>query len=335
MSLMNGHADVMSAYLTNQPYVYRTMGEEVVLFDPVNYGIDFYGDLMFTSEDVIAKDLASVDAFTNASLKGWLYALENPEEIVDLIIQQYNPSLNREMLIQEALQTKRLINSNLIPIGTMFKMRFERISETYKELGMADKGTSLSGLTLDEYEVDSREDLGKWGIIIGIVMLVLSILLMIFYYINRNLNKRVKERTFALKESNKLLESHVENIKEKNEELKLAMLQVNQANQAKSTFLANMSHEIRTPMNGIFGSLQLLEQMPLDSLAQELIESASFSTKNLLVIINDILDFSKIEAGKLNVSHTPFDLFQILSSLQQDVQTIIQKKNINFLVNIS
>lgn len=335
MALMKDHTDVMSAYLTNQPNLYRAMGEEVVIFDPVNYGIDFYGDLIFTSEDEIKNDLASVDAFTQASLKGWLYALDHPEEIADLIIQQYNPGLLRETLLQEAMQTKKLINAHLIPIGTINNIRFERISETYKSLDMAPIGSDLTGLTLDEYRTGTQVFLGKWGIIIGVVIITLFVLLMFFYYLNRKLNDRVKERTSALKDSNKLLEQHVENIKEKNEALKEAMLQVNQASEAKSTFLANMSHEIRTPMNGIFGSLQLLEQMPLDKLAHELIESASFSTKNLLVIINDILDFSKIEAGKLNVSDVPFDLYKVLSSLQQDLQPLVENKDVTFLINVT
>ncbi|WP_341206337.1 ABC transporter substrate-binding protein [uncultured Psychrosphaera sp.] len=335
MALMKDYTDVMSAYLTNQPNLYRAMGEEVVIFDPVNYGIDFYGDLIFTSEEVIKNDLASVDAFTQASLKGWLYAMDHPVEIVDLIIQQYNPSLLRDTLLQEAMQTKKLINAHLIPIGTINNIRFERISETYKSLDMAPIGSELTGLTLDEYRTDTQVFLGKWGIIIGVVIITLFVLLMFFYYLNRKLNERVKERTSALKDSNKLLEQHVENIKQKNEALKSAMLQVNQANEAKSTFLANMSHEIRTPMNGIFGSLQLLEQMPLDKLAHELIESASFSTKNLLVIINDILDFSKIEAGKLNVSDVPFDLYKVLSSLQQDVQPLVENKDVTFLINVT
>ncbi|MFT6529497.1 MAG: signal transduction histidine kinase/BarA-like signal transduction histidine kinase [Psychrosphaera sp.] len=335
MALTKDHTDVMSAYLTNQPNLYRAMGEEVVIFDPVNYGIDFYGDLIFTSEEVIKNDLASVDTFTQASLKGWLYALDHPEEIVDLIIQQYNPSLLRDTLLQEAMQTKKLINAHLIPIGTINNIRFERISETYKSLDLAPIGSDLTGLTLDEYRTDAREFLGKWGIVIGVVIITLFVLLIFFYYLNRKLNDRVKERTSALKDSNKLLELHVENIKEKNEALKEAMLQVNQASEAKSTFLANMSHEIRTPMNGIFGSLQLLEQMPLDKLAHELIESASFSTKNLLVIINDILDFSKIEAGKLNVSDVPFDLYKVLSSLQQDLQPLVENKDVTFLINVT
>lgn len=297
MALLDGEADVMSSYLTNQPLLYRGMGKETVLFDPASYGIDFYGDLLFTSEDVIEHDLNRVEAFSEASRKGWLYALEHINEMIDVIQSEYNPNLDRTHLLEEAKNIKRLISPSLIPIGTIHSNRFERISDIYKELNMAPLNSKLKGLTLDEYKQNTAWISTRLIVIIGSVLITLLTLLSVFFYLNRKLNERVKQRTFELNHTNKLLEYHVKNVKEKNNELSLAMQQVNSANQAKSTFLANMSHEIRTPMNGIFGSLQLLQQMQLDKSAHDLIESASFSTQNLLVIINDILDLSKIEAG--------------------------------------
>ena len=330
MSLIKGDSDVMSAYLTNQPNVYRSLGHEVVLFDPVNYGIDFYGDLVFTTQQNVENNLARVEAFTQASLKGWQYAVDNTEEIIDLIISEYNSKLSKENLMSEAAQTKRLMRADVIPLGTMHSLRFQRIGETYKTLNMATENSLVAGLTIDEYRKDTAGFYGKLAIFVGALISLLFIMLTVFYYINRKLNERVRERTLALDDSNARLELHVKDIREKNTALELAMQQVNEANQAKSTFLANMSHEIRTPMNGIFGSLQLLQKMALGEFAHKLIDNASFSTKNLLTIINDILDFSKIEAGKLSVANIAFDLTHIINSLTQDVAILLKDKDVTF-----
>jgi len=109
-----------------------------------------------------------------------------------------------------------------------------------------------------------------------------------------------------------------------------------QASQAKSEFLANMSHEIRTPMNGILGTLQLLQEQPLNEKSKEYLKKSLYSTRALTTIINDILDFSKIEAGKLSLEHKPFDLFELIHHLESDLALQAHDKNIylKFKINI-
>ncbi|KAA1155599.1 response regulator [Pseudoalteromonas sp. FUC4] len=109
-----------------------------------------------------------------------------------------------------------------------------------------------------------------------------------------------------------------------------------QASQAKSEFLANMSHEIRTPMNGILGTLQLLQEQPLNEKSKEYLKKSLYSTRALTTIINDILDFSKIEAGKLSLEHKPFDLFELIHHLESDLALQAHDKNIylKFEINI-
>ncbi|MEC4090612.1 CHASE domain-containing protein [Pseudoalteromonas rubra] len=100
------------------------------------------------------------------------------------------------------------------------------------------------------------------------------------------------------------------------------------ATRAKSEFLANMSHEIRTPMNGLYGTLQLLSEETLSGRAREYLDKATYSAKALITIINDILDFSKIEAGKLSLEVRPFNLTELISHIQADLQAVAAQKGI-------
>ena len=96
--------------------------------------------------------------------------------------------------------------------------------------------------------------------------------------------------------------------------MKLAKIEAEKANQAKSDFLAQMSHEIRTPMNSILGFLEILTFTPLNSQQKDYINTVSESAKHLLNIINEILDFSKIEKGKLDLEYIPFNLVKFFDS---------------------
>ena len=58
-------------------------------------GIDFYGDHFFTTEKEIETHPERVEKMIHATLKGWQYALDNQDEIIDLIIKKYAPKLNR------------------------------------------------------------------------------------------------------------------------------------------------------------------------------------------------------------------------------------------------
>ncbi len=115
---------------------------------------------------------------------------------------------------------------------------------------------------------------------------------------NKNLEKKVAERTSELRKNN--------------EDLVVAKEEAIQANEAKSQFLASVSHEVRTPINGILGAEKLLQSTALNMKQKHFADTIASSANTLLLTINDLLDFAKIEAGKLTLENVQFDLLDIV-----------------------
>ena len=134
--LIEGRVDAMSAYITDQPYSLRQKGIRFNIINPQSYGIDFYGDNLFTTNREIREHPDRVVRMRRASLKGWDYALHHKDEIIDLILAEYNPSADRGQLDFEARMTEMMILPDLIELGSYNAKRFERIAETYARLGI-------------------------------------------------------------------------------------------------------------------------------------------------------------------------------------------------------
>lgn len=110
--------------------------------------------------------------------------------------------------------------------------------------------------------------------------------------------------------------------------------QAETAARAKSDFVANMSHEIRTPMNAVLGTLQVLEREIIEDKLKKMVTKASYSAQSLLTIINDILDYSKIEANMLSLEHAPFNVYEVIDSVQSDLSMTAEHKGISLRAEV-
>ncbi len=107
------------------------------------------------------------------------------------------------------------------------------------------------------------------------------------------------------------------------EELRLARLEAEEANRAKSLFMANMSHELRTPLNSVIGFANILlkrHQGDEASRDREFLERIVANGNHLLTLINQILDLSKIESGKLELDLEEVDLRELIPSVIRQLE---------------
>ncbi len=203
--LVSGRVDAMSAYLTSEPYFMAQRGFSPSFIRPINYGVDFYGDCLATTESYLLDNPEQVESFLRAVRRGWRYAMENPEEMVDLIRSRYASNLSREYLLFEAQSMAHLIRPDFVEVGHMNPERWRHIASLYVRLGMMGPDYDLSGFLYTEFKENLRAEKQR---IISLTLSVLAAFLLVgsvitgmLFFFNARLSRQVQERTAALSAS--------------------------------------------------------------------------------------------------------------------------------------
>jgi diguanylate cyclase (GGDEF)-like protein len=195
--LISGRTDAFNSYLTNEPFYLEQRGIEYNVIEPRRYGIDFYSDVLFTTEQEIRDNPERVRAFREASLKGWQYAMEHPSEIIDLLREKYGVAKTRAHLEYEAATMRGLIMPDLVSIGHMNPGRWRHMADTFVSVGMVEPGYSLDGFI---YQDDPEAEIAALRRTVGIALAVVAILATltaIFYALYFRLRKEVRLRKAA------------------------------------------------------------------------------------------------------------------------------------------
>ena len=186
-ALTRGDVAAMSVYVTDEPFDLARRRIPHTLFQPAAAGIDFYGDNLFTTESEIKNHPDRVKAFREASLRGWVYAMKNPEEIAALIFKRYSQRHSLDHLRFEASQMQHLMRPDLIEPGHMHEGRWRHIADTYRELGMVSGDISLSGFLHGDY---ARQDAAQLTSRLRYLAILLVILIAAGVYV-LHLNRRL------------------------------------------------------------------------------------------------------------------------------------------------
>lgn len=157
MDIVNKKVDAMACYISNEPYYLDKSKVFYKVFDPKDYGFDFYGDILFTSEDEIQKNEQRVKLFYKATKKGWMYAFANIEKTSKLIFEKYNTqSKSLESLIYEGKVLKKLALIKNIPFGHLSKTKFNEIAKIYQLAGLLGNKYSLDAF-IDPLNLNKKE----------------------------------------------------------------------------------------------------------------------------------------------------------------------------------
>jgi len=114
-----GKVDAMTAYISDQPYKLDKLGVKYNILDPSNDNLFTLQEELFTSKEEMQKHPNRVEAFRDASIKGWEYALSHKKEMIEIIHKKYAPQISKDALRYEANAIERLILPYIYDIGSI------------------------------------------------------------------------------------------------------------------------------------------------------------------------------------------------------------------------
>ena len=125
-------------YSANEPYILEKRKIPYKIFDPKNYGLAPYGDILFTSTKFTEENPEAVTKFIEATKKGWRYALKHQEEAIKIILEKYNT----QHKTYDELKYEAKVLSPLVGFETN-KQRVINIRNVYLLTGLVDKSINI------------------------------------------------------------------------------------------------------------------------------------------------------------------------------------------------
>jgi len=131
----SGRVPVWGAYLNALTLSVQNAGYEINIIYPDDYGVHFYSDTLIATDDFIAKNPDLVRRFLRASLKGWTFAVENPDKIGPMVLN-YVPDTDPELENAKMIASIPLVNTGEDFIGWMKPEVWAGMEQTLREQGV-------------------------------------------------------------------------------------------------------------------------------------------------------------------------------------------------------
>lgn len=315
--LINGNADAMSGYTSVEPFQLEKLGYPTTKIYPRNYGIDFYGDLLFSTQKIVKQYPERTQKFLKASYEGWEYAMNHPSELADYILTLpgvKERNVTKDELLFEAEEMAKLILPQLVEIGHMNEGRWQHILDVHKSLNLIPQKQQLDGFIYIPNKISENRLLNIIFYIItgSLIILVLGIL---YGY---SLKKAVANRTIEL-------EKEI-NIRKHNEAaLSNLSAELQGSNNDLIQFAYLTSHNLRAPVTNLLSLTQLFNRANLsekNSLYFDKIAASTTTLNNMLAALNEILSARTIkqEEGDLQLLRFETILQNVQHSIAEEIQ---------------
>ncbi len=142
--------DIWPSYVINEPITVKNKGYDINLISPYDYGIQFYGDTLFTSEEMIKNNPDLVKRFVESTIKGWNYAYDNPQKAAKhTIVYSDRLDLDHEEKMMKA--SLDLLRKNNEQIGLMNKDTWQGMQKVFLEQGTMKKTIDIDEVFTNQF----------------------------------------------------------------------------------------------------------------------------------------------------------------------------------------
>lgn len=239
--------------------------------------------------------------------------LENQTLLKDKKIREAeNAALAKDQQVKIAqLQLAELSLSKEEELRQMEKIQFDRKleAEAAEKIQLRkDKQLQTTELKLKETIIGQQR---LWGILIGLIVLLLGVLSMVFYKNNQQKKK-----------DNALLNAQKEAIEQQN-------MRLEELNAIKDKLFSIISHDFRSPLHSLQGIVELMHTETLSAEeTKRILPQLSERLGITLHLLENLLHWAKNQMKGMTVNATTFDIKPVVEESVRLVQIQLAKKQI-------
>jgi NitT/TauT family transport system substrate-binding protein len=148
--LLTKQVDVWTGYVINEPIACEEKGVPVNLIWPHDYGVKFYGDTLFTTEETIKTRPEMVRKLVQATVRGWDEAIKEPEQAVSYTLAA-SEHLNKEHETKMLAAALPLLSPDKKPIGQMDAAVWESMQKLLLKQGFMKTPVDVSKAFTNEF----------------------------------------------------------------------------------------------------------------------------------------------------------------------------------------
>jgi signal transduction histidine kinase len=155
---------------------------------------------------------------------------------------------------------------------------------------------------------------------------------------NNELERRVVERTRALKEANDRLTQEVAERRQAQNEAAAARDQALQALKFKQQVLANISHDSRTPLNVITLRVEMMQRGvfgPVNDRQKAALDGVLVSANQLLGFINNLLSEAQFQSNRVKLKFAPCPPADLVNHAREIMTPLAAQKHLSLDIEVA